>query len=91
MNLEDHEEECEDEHYLIDSKTFDSSIMTGNTKIYRMVGKVHALKVMFQFRIRNIEGEMLGDSGDYLVRNFNGELYIVDSEIFDETFEEVEP
>lgn len=42
-----------------------------------------------QLVIRTLEGEMICKLGDYIVKGIKGEFYVVDSEIFEMTYERV--
>ena len=50
---------------------------------------IHALKMEVPFTVQTMEGAMTGKAGDFLVFGVRGEMYPVDAEIFDETYEEV--
>lgn len=41
--------------------------------------------------IRSLEGEMRANSGDWIIRGVKGELYPCKPDIFDATYEPVEP
>lgn len=41
-------------------------------------------------RIKTLEGEMLGNIGDYIIKGINGEFYPCKPDIFDKTYEPVE-
>lgn len=48
---------------------------------------VHAKQIDEAFRVNSLEGNFKqGKPGDYLMRGIEGELYICDKEIFEQTY-----
>lgn len=41
------------------------------------------------FYIKTLEGDMLANKGDYIIKGVNGEFYPCKPDIFDKTYEEV--
>ena len=50
---------------------------------------VRAIRMESVFKVKTLEGTMIGLSGDWLVEGTQGELYPVKNDIFLETYEEV--
>lgn len=50
---------------------------------YASVGKQNDL----HFEVKTLEGTMRGEIGDYLVRGIQGELYIINKDIFEQTYD----
>ena len=42
------------------------------------------------FEVKTLEGTMIGDYGDYLLRGIEGEVYPCKPDIFEKTYEKVE-
>lgn len=40
-------------------------------------------------KIKTLEGDMIGDYGDYIIQGVNGEIYPCKSDIFEKTYEPV--
>ena len=54
-------------------------------------GGKHAFKMSgWGLLIRTLEGDMLADPGDWIIRGVHGELYLCKPDIFAETYELVE-
>ena len=51
--------------------------------------KVKAIQVIDKFQVETLEGTMTGKSGDYLVKGIKGELYPVDKQIFELSYQKV--
>ena len=43
------------------------------------------------FTIKTLEGDMRADEGDYIIKGVKGEVYPCKPDIFEETYEEVQP
>jgi hypothetical protein len=54
---------------------------------YRKTALVKAVKMHHAFRVETLEGVMEGKKGDYLCKGPAGELWPVDAEIFEQTYE----
>ena len=52
---------------------------------------IEAVQMDKPFKTKTMEGELWGKAGDYLVTGVRGEQYPVDKEIFEETYERIEP
>lgn len=51
------------------------------------IAVTHAKKLDHEFRVKSLEGNYKqGKAGDYLMRGPEGELYICDGPIFDQTY-----
>jgi len=50
---------------------------------------VEATKMQEKFTVHTLEGEMIGQPGDYLVTGTKGEQYPVAAKIFEDIYEEV--
>lgn len=48
---------------------------------------IQALKLECEVRINTLEGEMIGNAGDYLIKGVNGEFYPCKPDIFHKTYE----
>ena len=48
---------------------------------------VYALQINEDFAVETLEGLMKGQSGDYLMKGFKGELYICAKDIFERTYD----
>jgi len=48
--------------------------------------QVRAVKLFKPFRVKTLEGELQGQSGDYLIEGIEGELYPCKPGIFDQTY-----
>jgi hypothetical protein len=49
---------------------------------------VHAEQIHEEFRVKSLEGDYAqGKPGDYLMRGFQGKLYICDKTIFESTYD----
>ena len=48
---------------------------------------VEAVQIDEAFEVETLEGIMKGKAGDYLMKGVQGELYVCDKEIFDQTYE----
>ena len=48
---------------------------------------VTAAKILKRIEIETLEGVMVGNPGDYLIRGVKGELYPCKPDIFEETYE----
>lgn len=53
--------------------------------------KKYARKMPCRFKVQTLEGEMIGEQGDYLVQGVEGELYPCKGEIFEKTYSKVIP
>lgn len=51
--------------------------------------KIRAVKLECPVIIKTLEGEMLGNTGDYLIQGIEGEFYPCKPEIFNKTYEKV--
>ena len=47
---------------------------------------VHAVQMEVPFRVETLEGNILGKSGDYLMKGIEGEYYPCKKEIFEKTY-----
>ena len=45
---------------------------------------------VFRLRIKTLEGTMICNTGDYIIRGINGEIYPVNKDIFEKTYEILE-
>lgn len=48
---------------------------------------VHAVQMSESFSVETLEGVMVGNSGDWLIRGVNGELYPCQNDIFIKTYD----
>lgn len=49
---------------------------------------VHAVQINEEFRVKSLEGDYAqGKPGDYLMRGINGEHYICDKTIFEQSYD----
>lgn len=48
---------------------------------------VHAVQMSESFSVETLEGGMKGESGDWLIRGVNGELYPCQNDIFIKTYD----
>lgn len=51
--------------------------------------KIRAMKLDHPVTIKTLEGEMLGNTGDYLIQGIEGEFYPCKPEIFKKTYDKV--
>jgi hypothetical protein len=54
---------------------------------YRKTSVTYAVRIDVPFRVRTLEGEMYGRSGDYLAVGGAGEMYVVAEDIFQATYD----
>lgn len=54
---------------------------------YKKTAPVHALKMDEPFDVETIEGPMSGKAGDWLVKGHNGDMWVVDDAMFQDTHE----
>ena len=59
-------------------------------KVRKKPIEVLALQIHKPFIVHTLEGEMLGQPGDYLIRGVEGECYPCKKEIFEKTYEILE-
>lgn len=60
-------------------------------RIYKKKTTIQAVQVCKPFTCDTLEGTMTGKNGDYLAIGVKGEIYPIDREIFEETYELVFP
>ena len=48
---------------------------------------VHAVQMEVPFKVETLEGMMLGEAGDYLMKGIEGEYYPCKKEIFERTYD----
>ncbi len=58
---------------------------------YRKVGSTYAVRMPAAFEVDTPEGRIAGKKGDFLALGVAGELYPVDAEIMDASYERVRP
>ena len=51
---------------------------------------IEAERLTHRMEIKTLEGTMIGEPGDWLIKGINGELYPCKNDIFERTYEEVE-
>ncbi len=56
---------------------------------YRKKTTIRAVKMSAEFEVVTIEGSVKGKAGDWLAKGVNGELYPINAEVFEKTYEEV--
>ena len=54
------------------------------------VGNKLAMNDGFTLSIKTLEGEMIANVGDYIIKGIRGEFYPCKPDIFDKTYEKVE-
>ena len=65
------------------------SPLPGHPLEYRKKTTIHAVRMETQFKVATLEGTVKGKAGDWLAKGVNGELYPINAEIFEKTYEEV--
>ena len=64
--------------------------MPENFKVYQKKPvKIKAIQMDKKFKVKTLEGILIGQAGDYLIEGIKGELYPCKKEIFEETYIEV--
>jgi hypothetical protein len=59
-------------------------------KAYRKTSLAYAVKMGEDFEVETNEGVMAGKAGDYLAVGAAGEMYPIDAEVFEATYEEAD-
>ena len=52
---------------------------------------IRAMQINQTFWVESLEGNYQGKEGDYLIKGIEGELYICDKEIFEKSYELLNP
>lgn len=71
-------------------RTFDQNVSPGRMKECAKTQTCEAQQIDEPFKVETMEGTMEGKAGDYLMRGVQGELYVCDQSVFDESYEFVE-
>lgn len=64
--------------------------LTGCDEVHRVDHGDRICRIGDNLRIRTLEGDMLAEIGDWIIRGVKGELYPCKPDIFAETYEAVE-
>lgn len=67
------------EHLFKDAKNYRKKPLT-----------IQAVQTKNQLMIHTLEGNMLADKGDYIIKGIKGEYYPCKPEIFEQSYEDVE-
>ncbi|OUA60406.1 hypothetical protein BK785_09385 [Bacillus thuringiensis serovar bolivia] len=61
-------------------------------RVYRWIGNCEAIFVDGKpaLKIRTLEGDMIANIGDYVIKGVNGEFYPCKADIFEKTYESVD-
>ncbi len=70
----------------------DCTVMSGVARLWvKRPIPIQAMQITETFWVESLEGNHQGKEGDYLLRGIQGELYICDREIFEETYTLLNP
>lgn len=67
-------------------KVFDQTSKPDGLKQCRKTATCSAVQIDEPFRVETMEGVMEGKAGDYLMEGVQGELYVCDQSVFDESY-----
>jgi len=67
-------------------KSFNTYDNVQGLEAYRKITITKAKQMTEEFEVDTLEGTMHGKVGDYLMQGIEGELYICDQDIFNETY-----
>lgn len=68
-------------------KTFDTfDALPEGANEFMKIATIHAVQICIEFQVHTLEGTHRGKAGDWLAKGANGELYIIDNEIFKKTY-----
>lgn len=65
-------------------------VTLGPVRRYRKTSETFAVRMDAEYEVDTLEGRHTGKAGSYLAIGAQGELYPIDAEIFEETYELVE-
>jgi hypothetical protein len=68
-------------------QTYDK--LPGQPAEYRKKTTIRAVRLWTPFEVVTLEGPVRGKAGDWLAKGVNGELYPINAEVFEKTYEEV--
>lgn len=68
-------------------KLFDTKETVDQMQQCRKKVITHCKQINEEFEVQSLEGRVKGKAGDYLMRGIQGELYICDQQIFNDTYE----
>ena len=68
----------------------DTELANLNLKPCRNIVLCEAVKVDCSFAVKTLEGQLVGQPGDYLMKGPRGEFYVQRSDVFEENYEFVE-
>ena len=69
--------------WFMNKVTTNKIILHGSTNGFNHVSDTHCT-------IKTLEGDMLGNYGDYIIKGVNGEIYPCKPDIFEKTYEKID-
>ena len=64
--------------------------LPGEPREFRKKTTIRAVKISSAFEVVTLEGAVRGKAGDWLAKGINNELYPINAEVFEKSYEEVD-